>query len=124
MIAPISAIPVEPPTWRHALRTAEPTPAFSTGTARIAAAELGVIVIAIPAASARAVNGSPNSSNFRYTQPLLGNNGSCGRNSFRMNSLTNFDWSFFKDTRLAANPDEMKFAGATLGEWRDRGHDV
>ena len=31
MIAPISAIPIDPPTWRHALRTAEPTPDFSTG---------------------------------------------------------------------------------------------
>ena len=48
MIAPIRAIPVEPPTWRQAFRTAEPTPAFATGTARIAAAELGVIVIDIP----------------------------------------------------------------------------
>jgi hypothetical protein len=57
----------------------------------------------IPAASARGISGSSNSSNFRYTQPLLGNNGSCGRNNIRMNSLTNFDWSFFKDTRLAEN---------------------
>ncbi len=48
MIAPISAMPIEPPTWRHALSTAEPTPAFSTGTARVAAAALGVIVIDIP----------------------------------------------------------------------------
>ncbi len=35
-----------------------------------------------------------------FSQPLLGNDGSCGRNSVRMNSLTNFDWSFFKDFRL------------------------
>ena len=44
MIAPISAIPIEPPTWRDAFRTAEPTPDLSTGTDRIAAAALGVIV--------------------------------------------------------------------------------
>ena len=36
-----------------------------------------------------------------FSQPLLGNDGTCGRNSVRMNSLTNFDWSFFKDTELA-----------------------
>lgn len=36
-----------------------------------------------------------------FSQPLLGNDGTCSRNSVRMNSLTNFDWSFFKDTELA-----------------------
>ncbi len=36
-----------------------------------------------------------------FSQPLLGNDGTCGRNNVRMNSLTNFDWSFFKDTELA-----------------------
>ncbi|HEX9110864.1 MAG TPA: TonB-dependent receptor, partial [Terriglobales bacterium] len=36
-----------------------------------------------------------------FSQPLLGNDGTCGRNNVRMNSLTNFDWSFFKDTDLA-----------------------
>jgi hypothetical protein len=35
-----------------------------------------------------------------FSQPLLGNNGTCGRNNVRMNRLTNFDWSFFKDTTL------------------------
>jgi hypothetical protein len=35
-----------------------------------------------------------------FSQPLLGNDGTCGRNSVRMNSLPNFDWSFFKDTEL------------------------
>ncbi len=54
----------------------------------------------IPPGGQRGVNGAPNSSNFRYTQPLLGNNGSCGRNAFRMNGLTNFDWSLFKQTLL------------------------
>lgn len=34
------------------------------------------------------------------SQPLLGNDGTCSRNNVRMNSLTNFDWSFFKDTEL------------------------
>jgi Carboxypeptidase regulatory-like domain len=55
----------------------------------------------IPAPSTRGVNGSPNSSNFLYTQPLLGNNGTCGRNTLRMNSLTNFDWSMLKDTKIS-----------------------
>jgi hypothetical protein len=36
-----------------------------------------------------------------FSQPLLGNHGTCGRNNVRMNSLTNFDWSFFKDTEIA-----------------------
>jgi hypothetical protein len=36
-----------------------------------------------------------------FSRPFLGNDGTCGRNSVRMNSLTNFDWSFFKDTELA-----------------------
>jgi hypothetical protein len=36
-----------------------------------------------------------------FTQPLLGNNGTCGRDTVRMSSLVNFDWSFFKDFTLA-----------------------
>ena len=47
-IAPIRAIPIEPPTWRDELSTAEPTPALSTGTELIAAAALGVITSAMP----------------------------------------------------------------------------
>ena len=47
-IAPIRAIPTEPPTCRIAFSTAEPTPDLCTGTARIAAAAVGVIAIAIP----------------------------------------------------------------------------
>ncbi len=35
-----------------------------------------------------------------FSQPLLGNDGTCGRNNVRMNSLPNFDWSFLKDTEL------------------------
>ncbi len=35
-----------------------------------------------------------------FSQPLLGNNGSCGRNSIRMNHLPNFDWSLFKEIAL------------------------
>jgi hypothetical protein len=35
-----------------------------------------------------------------FSQPLLGNNGSCGRNTIRMNRLVNFDWSLFKETTL------------------------
>ena len=42
------AIPSEPPTWRMLLMTAEPTPAFATGTAPIAAAVVGAIVVASP----------------------------------------------------------------------------
>ena len=34
------------------------------------------------------------------SQPLLGNNGTCGRNSIRMPGLTNFDWAVSKDIRL------------------------
>ncbi|HLB88659.1 MAG TPA: hypothetical protein VJK29_13495 [Terriglobales bacterium] len=46
------------------------------------------------------VLGVPTAS-FGFSQPLLGNDGTCGRNNVRMNSLTNFDWSFFKDIELA-----------------------
>ncbi len=55
----------------------------------------------IPTPAERGVNGAPNSSNFAYTQPLLGNNGTCGRNNIRMNNLTNFDWSLFKETTIS-----------------------
>ena len=48
MIAPISAIPSEPPTCREELRTAEPTPALSTGTPLSPAAVAGVIAAAMP----------------------------------------------------------------------------
>ena len=44
----MTAIPSEPPTWRKLLRTPEPTPALSTGTAPMAAEVIGDIVIAIP----------------------------------------------------------------------------
>ncbi|HEX9119360.1 MAG TPA: carboxypeptidase regulatory-like domain-containing protein [Terriglobales bacterium] len=54
----------------------------------------------IPAPNQRGVNGAPNPSNFAYTQPLLGNDGTCGRNTIRMNHLPNFDWSLFKETTL------------------------
>ena len=47
-IAPMIAIPSEPPTWRKLFSTAEPTPALSTGTEPIAAAVVGVIVSAMP----------------------------------------------------------------------------
>jgi hypothetical protein len=35
-----------------------------------------------------------------FSQPLLGNNGTCGRNTVRMNHLVNFDWSLFKEMTL------------------------
>jgi hypothetical protein len=36
----------------------------------------------------------------RFSQPLLGNDGTCGRNIYRLNSLVNFNWAFAKDFRL------------------------
>lgn len=71
----------------------------------------------IPAPNQRGVNGAPNSSNFAYTQPLLGNDGTCGRDNIRMNDLVNFDWSMFKDTQLAesgpfgSGPWTLQFRG-------------
>ena len=47
-IAPIKAIPSEPPTWRMLFSTAEPTPALSTGTEPMAAAVVGVIASDMP----------------------------------------------------------------------------
>ncbi len=47
-IAPISAIPIEPPTWRMLFSTAEPTPALSGRTECIAAAVVGAIAADIP----------------------------------------------------------------------------
>lgn len=37
---------------------------------------------------------------FRYTQTLLGNNGTCGRNTFRMNRLFNWDFTLAKNVKL------------------------
>jgi PAP2 superfamily len=48
MIAPISAIPSEPPTCREEFRTAEPTPALSAETPLMAAAEAGVMTAGMP----------------------------------------------------------------------------
>ncbi len=36
----------------------------------------------------------------RYSQPLLGNDGTCGRNGFRLNSLANFNWAISKNFKL------------------------
>ena len=47
-IAPISAMPSEPPTWRKLFSTPEPTPALSTGTEPIATDVIGDIVSAMP----------------------------------------------------------------------------
>ena len=47
-IAPMTAIPSAPPTWRKVFRTPEETPALATGTAPMAAAVIGVIVMAMP----------------------------------------------------------------------------
>ena len=54
----------------------------------------------LPAPAARGVNGTPNTANFKYVQPLLGNHGTCGRNTERMNNLVNFDWTLSKNVRL------------------------
>ncbi len=54
------------------------------------------------------------------SQPLLGNNGTCGRNSIRMPGLTNFDWALSKDFRLAeggplgSGPWELQFRTEAL----------
>ena len=47
-IAPMIAIPSEPPTWRMLFSTAEPTPALSRGTEAIAVAVTGAIVTDMP----------------------------------------------------------------------------
>src|SRR5436309_11515051 len=47
-IAPMTAIPSAPPTWRQLFSTPEPTPDLSTGTAPIAAEVIGDIVEATP----------------------------------------------------------------------------
>jgi hypothetical protein len=65
----------------------------------------------IPAPGLRGVGNTTNSSNFPFTQPLLGNAGTCGRNSVRLNSLTNVDMSIIKNIRLA----ERGFVGS--GPW-------
>ncbi len=47
-MAPINAIPSEPPTWRKLFSTPEPTPALSIGTEPIAADVIGDITNAMP----------------------------------------------------------------------------
>ena len=47
---------------------------------------------------------------------LLGSNWS--NDNYRM------DHNVYWDTRLAENPEAMRFSGASLEEWRKRGHDV
>lgn len=46
-----------------------------------------------------------------YSQPLLGNMGTCGRNTLRMNRLINMDWTLAKNVRIA----ERGFLGS--GPW-------
>jgi hypothetical protein len=65
----------------------------------------------IPPPDERGVDGAPNSSNFRYVQPLIGNNGTLGRNTFRMNSLPTVDWSLSKNIHIV----EGGFPGS--GPW-------
>jgi hypothetical protein len=40
------------------------------------------------------------SSKYTFTQPLLGNNGTCGRNIARTPGLLNFNWAFTKNIQL------------------------
>ncbi|MEJ7604883.1 MAG: hypothetical protein WKF37_01100 [Bryobacteraceae bacterium] len=64
-----------------------------------------------------------------YAQPLLGNNGNCARNSYRMNRLINFDWSLAKQFALSEsvgiefrtdffNIFNQPFLTAAGNEWR------
>lgn len=53
------------------------------------------------------INGKPvlipictDTSNFPFTQPLLGNLGNMGRNSLRLNRFQDFDWAFYKNTKI------------------------
>jgi hypothetical protein len=41
-----------------------------------------------------------NTSNFLFTQPLLGNRGNLGRNVIRLNKFTQFDWAITKTTKI------------------------
>jgi hypothetical protein len=79
----------------------------------------------IPALSVRS---DPNGS-FRYLQPLLGNNGTCGRNTFRMNRLVNFDFTLAKNVKFRErygvefrtdffNIFNVPFLTATGNDWR------
>jgi hypothetical protein len=69
----------------------------------------------IPAQSALGVNGTVNSTYLKYVQPLLGNNGTCGRNTERINNLLNFDWTLSKNIKrfgpsfLDAGPVRLEF---------------
>jgi hypothetical protein len=80
--------------------------------------------------------GRPVGGNPQYVQPLLGNMGNCGRNTFRMNRLFNYDWSFAKNFQLSErgpigsgpyalefradlfNIFNVPFLTATGNEWR------
>jgi hypothetical protein len=52
---------------------------------------------------------------YHDTGNLLGSNWS--NDNYRMNH------NVYYDTRLVAKPEAMKFAGASLEQWRQRGHD-
>jgi hypothetical protein len=67
----------------------------------------------IPSRCDRGVNTSasaavlcPNISNFPFTQPLLGNPGTLGRNVFPLAGFQDFDWALLKDTKLT---ERVKF---------------
>jgi len=67
----------------------------------------------IPSRCGRGVNTStsaavlcPNISNFPFTQPLLGDPGTLGRNVFPLAGFQDFDWALLKDTKLT---ERVKF---------------
>ncbi len=46
------------------------------------------------------MNETTDSSNFPITQPLLGNNGTCGRNTQTLPTVPTFNWAFIKNVQL------------------------
>ena len=62
----------------------------------------------IPAPAARGVDSTAaqrnsNTSGYALVQPLLGQYGTLGRNDFRLNGLTQFDWVVMKNTAVREN---------------------
>jgi outer membrane receptor protein involved in Fe transport len=51
-------------------------------------------------AAVNGVNVSTYATSLGLSQPLLGNFGNLGRNSFRLNGLHNFDWNVYKNFRI------------------------
>lgn len=60
---------------------------------------------------------------FSFTNNIVYFNQGVLLGSTWKNDQFNLDDNVYWDTRLATNPAAMKFAGATLDQWRARGHD-